>query len=197
LDDKPTAKGPSAGTATGRRAGVLAALAALSVALGGCLTSRQPLFAEASAVAALGDGGRYVAYERIGARYKRDEIVDLRRRDRGYDYINEKGAVTPLTLHPLGGGLFAVQARTENGDYVYARLRLRGGAGFVAVADCDRQDMRKLTALGVTARDNAFAKLLGSRGAPKRDCVLDGVRDAKKVFSTLDFGAPTGKLAPQ
>ena len=197
MDVRPTAKRPIAGGAEGRRAGVLAAVVALSVALGGCMTSRQPLFAEASAVAALGEGGRYVAYQRIGTRYKRDETVELRRRDRGYDYINEKGAVTPLTLHPLGGGLFAVQARTENGEYVYARLRIRGGAGFVAVADCHRQDMRKLAALGVTARENEFARLLGSRGAPKRDCVLDGVRDAKKVFSTLDFGAPTGKLAPQ
>ena len=198
MDVKPIARGPTAGGAKRRRARALAALVALSVALGGCLTSRRPLFAETSAVAALGDGGRYVAYQRIGARYRRDETVELRRRDRGYDYINEKGAVTPLTLHPLGGGLFAVQAKTESGDYVYARLRLRDGAGFVSVADCDRRDMRKLAALGVEARENAFARLLGSRdGAPKRDCVLDGVRDAKKVFSTLDFGAPTGKLVRQ
>jgi len=92
----------------------------------------------------VGEGGRYVAYQRIGARYRRDDLV------------------AP-----------------------------------VAVADCDRQDMRKLAALGVAAQENAFAKLLGSRGAPKRDCVLDGVRDVKKVFSTLDFGPSTGKLAPQ
>lgn len=196
MDVKPAEEGPGARGAK-RGAGALAAVVALSLALGGCMTSRQPLFAEASAVAALGEGGRYIAYERIGARYKRDEVVELRRRDRGYDYVNEKGAATPLTLHPLGGGLFAVQARTENGDYVYARLRMRGGAGYVAIADCDRQDMRKLAALGVAARDNGFANALGSRGAPKRDCVLDGVRDAKKAFSALDFGPPTGKLVRQ
>jgi hypothetical protein len=196
LDAEPAEQGPKARRAR-RGAGALAAVVALSMALGGCMTSRQPLFAEASAVAALGEGGRYIAYERIGTRYKRDEIVELRHRDRGYDYITETGAVTPLTLHPLGGSLFAVQARSESGDYVYARLRLRGGVGYIAIADCDRQDRRKLAALGVAARDNGFAEALGSRRAPKRDCVLDGVRDAKKAFSALDFGLPTGKLTPR
>jgi hypothetical protein len=198
LDSTPIAKVSAAGAANLRRAAALTAIVALSLALGGCLISRRPLFAETSAVAALGGGGRYVAYRRVGAGYRRDETVELRRHDRGYDYVNEKGAVTPLTLHPLGGALFAVQARTEGGDYVYARLRLRGRVGFVAIADCGARDMRKLAALGVVAQANAFARVLGSGGgAQTRDCVLDGVRDPRKLFSALDFGAPTGKLAPQ
>ncbi len=198
MDVTPIARAPAAGGANLRRAAALAAIVALSVALGGCLTSHRPLFSETSAVAALGDGGRYLAYRRVGASYRRDETVELRRRDHGYDYVNEKGAVTPLTLHPLGGALFAVQAKTDGGDYVYARLRLRGGVGFVAIADCGGRDMRKLAALGVVAQANAFAGLLGSGGGPAtRDCALDGVRDARKLFSTLDFGAPTGKLEPR
>ena len=198
MDLTPIGGLSAAGAPTLRRALALAAIVALSVALGGCLTSHRPLFPETSAVAALGDGGRYIAYRRVGAGYQRDETVELRRRDQGYDYVNEKGAVTPLTLHPLGGALFAVQAKTDGGDYVYARLRLRGRVGFIAIADCGGRDMRKLAALGVVAQANAFARLLGSGGgAPTRDCVLDGVRDARKLFSALDFGAPTGKLAPQ
>jgi hypothetical protein len=176
----------------------LVAIVVFSVALGGCLTSHRPLFSDASAVAALGEGGRYIAYRRDGASYRRDESVELRRRGQGYDYVNEKGAVTPLTLHPLGGALFAVQAKTDGGDYVYARLRLRGGVGFVSAADCGGWDKRKLAALGVVAQPDAFAGVPGSSGgALKRDCALDGVRDARKLFSTLDFGAPTGKLAPR
>ena len=56
---------------------VVAAAVALSVGLGGCFLSQQPLFPEASAVAAVGDGGHYLAYEKIGHRYKRDEAVEF------------------------------------------------------------------------------------------------------------------------
>ncbi len=188
---------PTARVTKRRRAGALAALVASSLALCGCMTSSRPLFPEASAVTPLGEGGRYVAYRRIGARYARDEIVELRRRDRGYDYVSEKGAVTPLTMHRLGGGLYAVQAKSEGGDYLYARVILRDATGFIEVADCGRQDRRKLAALGVAARPGAFAGLFGRPDAPARDCVLDGARDANKVFTTLDFGAPTGKLVRQ
>lgn len=191
------AAGAATSTPKSGRARALAGLVALSAALGGCMTSHRPLFPEGSAVAALGEGGRYVAYQKVGAHYRRDETVELRRRERGYDYVNEKGAITPLTLHPLGGGLFAVQARDGGGDYVYARLRLTGVAGFVAVADCGRQDKRALAALGVVAQASALPGRSAGRGPPPRDCDLDGVRDARKVFSTLDFGAPTGKLVRQ
>jgi hypothetical protein len=196
LDVKSNAQRSTTGRTKRLRSGAtFAAIVALSVGLGGCLTSRQPLFAEATAVAALGEGGRYGAYERIGGRYNRDETVELRRHNRGYDYINEKGSVTPVTLHPLGKDLFAVQAMTENGEYVYARVRIRGDTGFVQVPGCDKQDMNKLAALGVAARENALAKLLVGRDHVQvHDCVLDGVRDVTKLFSTIDFGAPTGKL---
>ena len=178
-----------------RRSARLAAILTLALALGGCLTSRQPLFAEASAVAPLGDGGRYLAYERIGNRYKRDETLQLRRSGAGYDYINEKGAVTPVTLHPLGKNLFAVQAKADDGGYNYARLRLRGDTGFIEVADCDKQNPKKLAALGIVVKVNDLAKALtGREDAETHDCILDGVQDIRKVFSTLNFGPPTSKV---
>jgi hypothetical protein len=180
-----------------RRAAALAAIAALATALGGCMTSTRPLFPAASAVQPPGVGGAYLALRRAGTRYVRDETVELRRQGRGYDYVNEKGAATPFTLHRLGRGLYAIQATADGGGYVYARLALRGAAGFVEVADCGRQDRRMLAALGVVARRSAFAGLFGPRAAPARDCDLDGARDASKVFTTLDFGAPTGKLVRQ
>jgi hypothetical protein len=181
-----------------QRAASFAAVVALSVGLGGCFISQQPLFPEASAVAAVGDGGRYLAYEKIGHRYKRDEAVELRRRDNGYDYVNEKGAVTPLTLHPLGKNLFAIQAKNEGGGYVYARLRLLDNVGFVEVPDCDKQDPNTLKALGIAARESELAKALTGRDhAQTHDCFLDGVSDATKAFATIRFGAPTGKLVRQ
>jgi hypothetical protein len=166
-----------------RRAVAVAAVMALSATLGGCLTSTQPLFAESTAVAAFGDGGRYVAYEKADGRYKRDENIELRRTDHGYDYVNEKGSVMPVTFHPLGNGLFVVQAKTESGGYGYARVRIRGTTGFVQVPECDKQDMKKLAPLGVEAHQH--------------DCSLDRVHDAGKLFSIVDFGRTTGKLVPQ
>jgi hypothetical protein len=180
-----------------RRPAALAAILALSFALAGCFASRRPLFAEATAVAALGEGGRYVAYEKIGNRFKRDEAIQMRRRDRGYDYINEKGAVTPLTLHPLAKDLFAVQAKSEDGGYLYARLRMRGATGFVEVADCDKQDMKRLAPLGVVKQMSELAKALtGRNDVQTHDCLLDGVQDVGKAFATIRFGT-TGKFVPE
>jgi hypothetical protein len=181
-----------------RRSASFAAAVALSLGLGGCFMSQQPLFTEASAVAAVGDGGHYLAYEKIGNRYKRDEAVELRRHDNGYDYINEKGAVTPLTLHPLGKNLFAIQAKNESGGYVYARLRLLGNVGFVEVPDCDKQSLDKLRALGIVVRESELAKALTGRDhVQTHECLLDGVSEINKAFATIRFGAPTGKLVRQ
>jgi hypothetical protein len=181
-----------------RRSAAWIAIFALSVGLGGCLTSKQPLFAQDTAVAAFGDGGRYVAYERTGARYKRDEQVQLRRVGSGYDYVNEKGDVTAVTLHALGPRLFTIQAKSDDGGYNYARLRMSGAIGFVEIADCDKQDVKKLASLGIVVQESELAKALTGRDHAKvHDCLLDGVNDIGKVFATLRFGAPTGKLAPE
>jgi hypothetical protein len=178
-----------------RRVAQWTVVLALASGLGGCLTSQRPLFAPDSAVAAFGDGGRYVAYQRIGARYKRDESVQLRNVGNGYDYVNEKGAVTPVTLHPLGGRLFAIQARDENGGYDYARLRVRGVEAFVEIADCDKQNAKVLAKLGIVVRESALAiALTGHDHVKEHDCILDGVSNASNAFGTLHFGAPTGKL---
>jgi hypothetical protein len=181
-----------------RRAASWAGILVLAAALGGCFTSRQPLFAEATAVAAFGDGGRYLAYQRIGHRYRRDEAVQLRRHDNSYDYVSEKGDVTPVTLHPLAKDLFVIQAKSDDGSYLYARLRLRGATGFVEAADCDKQDMKTLAALGIAAQESELAKALTGRAhARTHDCVLDGVHDAGKAFAAIRFGPPTGKLVKE
>jgi hypothetical protein len=178
-----------------RRASRWSVSLALAFGLGGCLASQRPLFAPESAVAALGDGGRYIAYEKVGARYKRDENVQLRRAGNGYDYVNEKGAATPVTLHPLGPRLFAIQAKNENGGYDYARLRVSGAQAFVEIADCDKQDAKALEKLGVVVRESELAKAMTGRDhAETHDCLLDGVSDAGAAFAALRFGAPTGKL---
>ena len=151
------------------------------------MTSHAPLFPESGAALPLGDGGRYVAYEQKAGRYVRAETVAVTREGAGYDYVAENGAVTPLTLHPLGGGLFAVQAKAERGGFEYARIRVARDAVYVEVADCARQDPLKLAALGV-------ARGQGALPGAKADCALDGVTQARKAFRDLDFGRPTAKF---
>jgi hypothetical protein len=178
--------------ARGRVAAAVAILRRVSrlgaaLALGGCMTSQAPLFPADTAALPLGDDGRYAVYEKKAGRYVRAEIVTLKRDGDGYDYINEMGGVTPLTLHPLGGGLFAVQAKAEDGTYDYARLRIAGGVGYVEIADCAKQDPGKLAALRVARGGGALANA-------KADCALDSVTDARKTFLDLDFGRPTAKF---
>ena len=178
------------------RSARLVGVAALALALGGCLASRRPLFSDATAVAALGEGGRYAAYERIGAGYVSDETAAIRRDGAGYDYVDEKGMATPFTLHPLAENLFAVQAQSDDGGYNYARLRMSGTTGFFEAADCDRQDPKTLAALGIIAKPSEPI-VSGAKDQPSRDCILDGVQDPRKAFSMIKFGAPTSKFVRQ
>jgi hypothetical protein len=164
----------------------LASALAAALALAGCMTSQAPLFPQTSAIWPLGAGGRYAAYEKKAGRYVRDETFTLKRDGGGYDYVNEKGLITPLTLHPLGPGLFAVQAKAEDGHYDYARLRIAGAVAYLEIADCSKQYPRVLAALGVARGEGALANVKG-------DCVLDGVTDVRKAFLGLDFGRPTAK----
>jgi hypothetical protein len=161
----------------------LALAAAMSLALAGCMTSTRPLFADATAVAALGKGGSYAAYERRdNGRYKRDEMIAIRVSGAGYDYIDEKGRSTPFTLHALDRSSFVAQAKTPD-NYQYLVLNIRGAQAFIHVPDCDKQDQKKLAGLGVEVRQG--------------DCVLDNVRDPKAAFEAIDFGKPTSKIVRQ
>jgi hypothetical protein len=177
-----------------KRSARLVALLTLSLALCGCLASRRPLFSDATAVAALGDGGRYVAYERAGAGYARDETMTMRRHGAGYDYVDEKGKATPVTFHPLAKNLFIAQARSDEGGYIYARLRMSGTTGYIEAADCDKQDAPALAALGVVTE---LSQPIVTKDQPSHDCILDGVQDPQKVFSTLVFSEPTSKFVRQ
>src|ERR1700712_5227712 len=89
------------------RGGALVALALLSLALGGCLSSKRPLFDEKMAVAALGDGGRYQTYEAtdVGT-YKTEEKMNVRRTGQTYEFVNSRGISTSVSFYPLTDGRF-------------------------------------------------------------------------------------------
>jgi hypothetical protein len=159
----------------------------LALLLAGCFTSSQPKLPLAQAVAPFGDGGRYGAYERLGdGTYKRDETVTMRRRaDGGYDYVDSKGKVTPLSFYRIGPNLYIVQAAGENGhgtDYVAVRVRDGGKEGLTYPLDCTKHDAAKLKSLGVEITDQG------------RVCNLDKVADPLALFAGLNLGEPSGKM---
>jgi len=163
------------------RAFRLAIVAALSLALAGCFTSKQPLFDEAQAVTALGDGGRFATYSRNGKRFERDkEPFEVRLKGKVYDFIDEKGVAMPVSFHPLGRGRFVAQAHLESGDYGYAVVRIKAGETLVYALDCAKQNATRLKSLGVEIRDS--------------ECVLDKVTHTQALFTVVRLGQPTSKL---
>ena len=88
----------------------VAAILALSIGtlLSGCFASYKPMFAPESAVRAL-ESGRYGLFEQYGDQSKPSEYMEVRLRDNVYDFVNEKGAVNPVTFHPIAGGLYVAQ----------------------------------------------------------------------------------------
>jgi hypothetical protein len=131
---------------------------------------------------ALGDGGRYVGYERLSdGRFKREEAFDVRKRtDGGYDLVDSKGSVTKLSFHPVGSDRFVAQAVEGNGVH-YIVVQVRGNEVFVHATDCSKHDAAKLQAQGVVVR--------------RLECMIDRVNDPAALFAGMELGEPTSKLA--
>jgi hypothetical protein len=160
----------------------------LVVALGlisnGCIKSQEAKFPLSTTVPALGEGGRYRMYDRVeGGRFMVGDLIEMRKRDNGgYDFIDPQKDVTPVTLHRIGDGLYAVQSKNgkDAPGYEYILVRIEGGEVLTYAPDCAKQDKAKLTALGVEIRND--------------ECIIDGVKDPVDLFAKLDLGAPTAKL---
>ena len=101
------------------------------------------MFSPESAVRPL-EAGRYALFE--PGDDKPSEFMALRLRGNVYDFINEKGAVNPVTFHPIAGGLHIAQVgqvpqrATEKKGYGYAVFKISGPEALVYVPDCDEQD---------------------------------------------------------
>lgn len=166
------------------RISVFAALAA-SFLLSGCFFSETPKFPAGNAVAAFGDGGRFQGYERTeGDRYtKADEAIIMvkRRGDGGYDFVNEKNEVQPISFHPVAGGNFVGQALEKGKSrYAYVVFRIAGNEAFIYVPDCNDQDKAQLEKLGV-----AMGQF---------ECRIDRLADPVAFFGSLTLGEPASKL---
>jgi hypothetical protein len=161
------------------------AAVAACLLLSGCFSSETPKFPLASAAAPFGDGGRYQGYERTdGDNFKKDEIITVKRRtDGGYDFVNQKGEVQPISFHRVAGENFVGQASPETGKtrYAYVIFRVAGNEAFVYLPDCEKQDKAQMEKLGVV--------FVG-----RYECAIDRVADPAAFFASLTLGEPTSKL---
>jgi hypothetical protein len=158
---------------------------ALGMLLAGCLGSENPVFPLSSAVPALGEGGRYVTFEHAGdGKFTRDSTIEVRKRaDGGYDFIDDKGDSTQVSLHPIAGGRHVGQATTKNKRirFGYVIFSIEGNEVLIYATDCDKQDRAKLEALGVVIEG-------------KYECLIDKVADPVSLFNGLTLGPPTSKM---
>ncbi len=168
-----------------RRLGTILALAA-GFLLAGCFASKEAKFPQSSAVPALGPGGRYQAYERVDGKDNPTETMVVRPRgDGGYDFINEKGAATPVSFHAIPGGVHVAQVKLEsNQGYGYVLFRVAGNEALVIPAECEKQDQPKMVALGVEIRS-------------KFECFIDKVADPVAFFTGLTTSPPISKLVKE
>ena len=159
---------------------------AMSVLLAGCFASQKQMFPQASAVPALGDGGRYAAFEQVDGKDKPTEATTVRPRSGGgYDFINEKGAATPVTFHVIPGGRYVAQVTLEGqSGYGYILFRIAGNEALVIPAECEKQDQAKMVALGVEIRS-------------KFECRIDKVADPVAFFAGLKLSESISKLVKE
>jgi hypothetical protein len=151
---------------------------AIGTLLSGCFASDKPMFAPESGVRPL-ESGHYALFE--PDQDKSSEYLDVRLRGNVYDFINEKGAVNPVTFHPIAGGLFVAQVggmpqrTTDKKGFGYALFKIDGREAIVYVVECDKQDKAKLATLGVEFRD-------------QYECFIDNVADPAAFFAGLKRG---------
>ena len=104
--------------------------------LSGCFASDKPMFAPETAVRALAPG-RYGLFEQYGGQSKPSEHMEVRLRGNVYDFVNEKGAVNPVSFHPIDGGLFVAQVgemprrNSDDKGYGYALFKIEGREALV------------------------------------------------------------------
>jgi hypothetical protein len=155
-------------------AGLLLALATL---LSGCFGSDRPMFAPESGVRAL-EPGRYALFEQYGEQNTPSEYMEVRQRGSVYDFVNEKGAVKPVSFHPIAGGMHVAQVGgmpqtgTDKKGYGYAVFRISGREVLVYVVECDKQDKAMLAAARVEIRG-------------QYECFIDNVADPAAFFAGL------------
>ncbi len=164
----------------------IAFAALLATLLSGCFGSDKPMFVAENGVRAL-EPGRYGLFEQYGDQSKPSEYMEIRQRGNVYDFVNEKGAVNPVSFHPITGGMHVAQVGglpqpgTDKKGYGYALFKIDGRESLVYVVECDRQDKVMLEAARVEIRG-------------KYECFIDNVANPAAFFAGLKRSDPPTRM---
>jgi hypothetical protein len=161
----------------------IALVAMLSALLSGCFSSEKPMFSAATAVLALGDGGKYATFEQLadGKEEPSDTIEVRLKANNVYDFIDEKGVATPVTIHPLSGDEHVVQAKLKDG-YGYLVIRTSNPKeAIVTPVECNKQDEAKMAQFGVVRLD-------------RFECRIDKVADPIAFFTAVTRSKPVSRM---
>ncbi len=161
----------------------IALVAMLSALLSGCFSSDKPMFSAETAVMALGNGGKYATFEQLsdGKEEPSDTIEVRLGTNKVYDFVDEKGEVTPVTIHPLSGDEHVLQAKLKGG-YGYVVIRTASPKeALVTPVECNKQDEAKMTALGVVRRD-------------RFECRIDSVANPAAFFAGVTRSRPVSRM---
>jgi hypothetical protein len=154
--------------------------------LSGCFASDKPMFLAETAVRAL-EPGRYGLFEQYGDQTKPSEYMEVQQRGNVYDFVNEKGAVNPVSFHPIAGGLFVAQVgemprpSSDKKGYGYALFKIDRREALVYVVECDKQDKAMLASLGVEIRG-------------QYECFIDNVANPAAFFAGLKRSGPPSRM---
>jgi hypothetical protein len=161
----------------------IALVAMLSALLSGCFASDKPMFSAETAVMALG-GGKYATFEQLAdGKEEPSDTIEVRLGPNNvYDFIDEKGEATPVTIHPLSGDEHVLQAKLKGG-YGYVVIRTASPKeAIVTPVECNKQDEAKMAALGVERRD-------------RFECRIDKVADPAAFFAGLTRSRAVSRMA--
>jgi hypothetical protein len=157
----------------------LSALAVSLFLLAGCMSSQRALFPVAAGAHPI-EPGHYRLFQKEGDAFKPSDLVEVRNgAENSYDFVDEQGKTTLVSLHPIDGGRFVGQAHEKEG-YAYVVFEISGKSVLVYAPDCDKQDKDRMAKLAVEISNH--------------ECKLDRIADAKAFFSTVDIGQPTSKM---
>jgi len=164
----------------------IAIVVLLSALLSGCFVSDHPVFAPASAVRALGDGGRYATFEQVDGKEQPSDPIEIRLRDaNAYDFINQKGVANRVTFHALPDGRFVAQTKLDaDQGYGYVIVRIDGPQIVPTPIDCNEQDAARMASLGVVRRS-------------QYECRIDAVKDPTAFFAELKPSDAVSRMVRQ
>jgi hypothetical protein len=143
----------------------IALLAALTLALGGCLVSEGSLIGPGEAAFPLPDRAsaeRFKVGENKG--WEHDTNESAYRSGAGYIVTHEDGDEMELVLKRIAQNTFIAQTKSGDGGYMYGLLVFQGTTIYEYAIDCDDFSPAELQRYGLVKKDDSDCTVTSAQG---------------------------------